>query len=254
MCIILFAYKSHPQYKLILASNRDEFYKRPSLMAEYWKENPNILAGRDLEQNGTWLGISRLGRIAALTNFRDLSSIKKDAKSRGELVKSFLESNTPPKDYLKEVKDLSDNYNGFNLLVGDASGLYYYSKYNNEIINIESGIHGLSNHSLNTPWPKVVLGKKLLKETIEDKFTHHKLFNILKNNFIPKDEELPDTKVGIELERLLSPIFIVSPQYGTRAMTAITIDYNNEVTFIEKALDTDLEIWNESFYCFKMND
>ena len=252
MCIVLFSYKVHPKYKLIITSNRDEFYKRPTMQAEFWEDNPNILAGRDLEKGGTWLGITKQGRFATLTNYRDPSSMNKNGNSRGHLVSTYLESNIPPRDYLEQIQSSKISYNGFNLLVGDQSELFYYSRQNNEITKIEPGIHGLSNHSLNTPWPKVILGTTMLKDAMADKFSHHKLFNILKNNSIAKDEDLPDTKVGIELERLLSPIFIESPQYGTRAMTVITVDYNDEVTFIEKALDTETKQWNESFFCFKV--
>jgi len=251
MCTIFLSYRTHPHYKLVLASNRDEFYKRPTAAADFWTENPNILAGQDLEKGGTWLGITKQGRIATLTNFRDLSNMKKNAESRGQLVSDFLETNITPKDYLIQIQKTSKLYNGFNLLVGDSNSLYYYSKYNDEITQVEPGIHGLSNHSLNTPWPKVVLGKNMLKELMDDKLIHHKLFNILKDTTVPRDEDLPDTQIGIELERLLSPIYIESPQYGTRAMTVVTIDYNNEVTFIEKSLDTEVMQWKESFYSFK---
>lgn len=251
MCIILFSYKAHQKYKLVLAANRDEFYKRPTLESYFWKDNPNILAGRDLEKDGTWLGITKQGRFAALTNYRDPSSTIENAESRGQLVSNYLKGELSPKDYLVNVQNSNHLYNGFNLLLGDSSNFYYYSKHNNEIIEIDGGIHGLSNHSLNTPWPKIILGKNMLKEVLEDKFTHHKLFNILRNTTKPKDEELPKTNIDLEWERKLSSIFIESPDYGSRAMTVLTIDYDNEITFIEKSLDASSKKWNESFYSFK---
>lgn len=256
MCLILFAYDQHPNYKLVLAANRDEFYNRATEKAGFWEDNPSILAGRDLEKMGTWMGINKEnGRFAAITNYRDLSSINENAISRGELVSNYLDNNEASIEYLQKVNDNGHLYNGFNLLTGDSTTMHYYSNYGNRFAKITTGIHGLSNRHLNTPWPKVELGKKKLDNCLsKDQIDPDCLFEILTNTDQPKNEDLPDTGVGIKLERLLAPIFIKSKDYGTRASTVLLIDRNENVTFIERSYQGNEKEWKETSFEFKISE
>jgi len=254
MCLVLFAYKSHKQYPLILVANRDEFYNRPALPVSYWHDHPTILGGRDLEKMGTWLGVTRTGRFAAITNYRDPSRLRKDAISRGEIVSGFLSGTDSPKDYLNTIRGKREIYNGFNLILGNVSSCLYYSNITNTIEEVKPGIHGLSNHLINTPWPKVVRGKEKLKLTIQDKDFSDKdqLFRILNDSQQAEDEELPYTGIGIELERMMSPIFIQSPNYGTRSSTVLLINRQNHVSFMERSKIADQDKWVENFFEFNI--
>lgn len=236
MCIILFSYKTHPDYKLVLISNRDEFYNRPTSQLSKWNNETEIYAGKDEQSGGTWMGINDNGNFAALTNYRDLSSIKQDAPSRGLLVSNYLTNSKAPLDYLNEIKPLAKEYNGYNLLVGSIDELYFYSNIEDKIIKVEPGFHGLSNKFLNTPWPKVERGKQKIREItqLNKNISTDKLFELLGDQTKAPDEMLPDTGVGIEWERILSPIFINSPIYGTRASSILTIDKNDKVSFTER--------------------
>lgn len=245
MCLIIFAYDVHPSYKLVLAANRDEFYDRPSASADFWKDYPDLLAGRDLKEKGTWLGITRQGKFAAITNYRDPASFMFDAKSRGKLVKDFLGSKNNAEEFIKKISRQDAKYNGYNLILQDSGGFYYYSNRGGEKQKITAGIHGLSNHLLNTPWPKVVRGKKLMKEALKSKRAamEEALFALLSDRRFPPPEKLPSTGVDKEWEKVLSPIFIKSPHYGTRSSTVLLIGKNRRVTFIEKNYDGGDEPW-----------
>lgn len=252
MCLILLAYKSHHQYPFILAANRDEFYDRPALPVGYWHDNPSILGGRDLEKMGSWLGITRNGRFAAITNYRDPSRLRTDVRSRGEVVSEFLNGTDSPLEYLDRIKEKREMYNGFNVIVGDVAGCFYYSNVTNTVEEVTPGIHGLSNHLLNTPWPKVVRGKEKLEQTVEDKNFPDKdrLFEILADSQKANDQELPNTGVGIQRERMMSPIFIESPDYGTRSSTVLLINNQNHVLFIERSRAANQNNWTENSYEF----
>ncbi|PCH95506.1 MAG: hypothetical protein COB85_04455 [Bacteroidetes bacterium] len=242
MCLILFANNVHPKYKLILVANRDEFYKRPTRPAQWWEDKSDVLAGKDLEGGGTWMGISKSGRIAALTNYRKLPVNEKYNSTRGKLVTDFLDESISRTDYLKKLEDSSNDYDGYNLVFGNADQLTYYSNKGGEESDVEPGIHGLSNALLDTPWPKVKLGKEALSTIVNESedIVPDRLFEILHNTDLAPDEELPDTGIGIEYERVLSaafinPISIGSPDYGTRLSTVILIDKENKVHFEERA-------------------
>ncbi len=235
MCLIVFANNVLNDYKLVFAANRDEFYNRSSEQADFWSDHPNLLAGKDLQAGGTWLGITKEGRFAAITNFRDLKNIKDDAPSRGHLTLDFLVDSISPEDYYKKLKPILSSYNGFNLLLGYVDQLYYFSNKTEGIQKLKPGIHGISNAQLDTPWPKVKKSKRNLKNLIEQQNIHPwEVLNILDDTSAAKDEELPDTGVGVELERMLSPIFIKSEKYGTRSSTIITVDKENNVRVVEK--------------------
>jgi uncharacterized protein with NRDE domain len=237
MCLILFSYNSLPDYMLVLASNRDEFYDRPTRPMGFWEDHPSILGGRDEKNMGTWFGITRDLRYAAITNYRDPSSVRIDAPSRGLIVSRFLEGDDTPKDYLETLRETSSAYNGFNLLLGDKNGLYYYSNRRSDIVAVKPGIHGLSNAFLDTPWPKVEHGKQNLANLLQKNpsVDTEGLFDLLADSRPAEDGILPDTGVGLAWERLLSPLFIESDVYGTRASTVLLIDRTGRVTCIERS-------------------
>ncbi len=244
MCLILFAYKTHPKYKLILVANRDEFYKRNTQEAHFWEENTDILAGKDLVAGGTWLGINKKGYFAALTNFRDgnTQNIDKNLLSRGFLTKNYLKNGGDPLSYLFRTQFQATKYNGFNLLVADRDNLMYYSNQERIIKTLHSGIYGLSNHLLNTPWEKVTLGKEKLAEYIKNEDLNTTSLLNLMNDATPATV-LPDTGVPLEWEKILSPMFIKSPEYGTRCSTAILWDYEDNIVFDERnyKINNDLD-------------
>ncbi len=235
MCLILFSYKQHPVYPLVFAANRDEFYDRPSAPASFWEDRPDLLGGRDLKEGGTWFGITRKGRMAALTNYRDPVSAKLQAPSRGWLVRDFLCGSEDADIFLKKLVKQADRYNGFSVILGDPFCLYYYSN-RNGAIELKPGLYGLSNALLNTPWPKVERGKlrlgSLLSQTGDP--LQEDLFSILKDQTRPEDGQLPDTGIGLEWERILSAMFITSPVYGTRSSSLLLVDRKRHVTFIER--------------------
>jgi len=235
MCLITFAWKYTPANRLVLLANRDEFYERPTASL-YWWDGNKIAAGRDLKEGGTWLGINRNGKWAAVTNFRAPGKILSNRISRGKLVLDYLENDLTPQQYLSEISIDPMAYNGYNLLVGTMDELYYYSNIRQEILLLEPGIYGLSNHLLDTPWPKVQKVKNELKAfltsfTVPDEAAAFKLMN--DTNQAP-DASLPDTGVGLTLERMLSPICIQSPAYGTRSTSFLSIPYDNKVRLSEK--------------------
>jgi uncharacterized protein with NRDE domain len=238
MCIIFFAYEQHPQYPLILLANRDEFYDRPTAAAQIWEDAPQILAGRDLLFGGTWLGVTKTGRFAAVTNYRAPNS-RKGSRSRGELVSGFLLSEAVPNEFLEGVKLNAYEYSGFNLLVGEVNPqskeIAYYSNRAAGVRILKPGIYGLSNHLLDTAWQKVEKGKKALSEIISrEEIEQNKLFELLSDPVLADDEDLPDTGIGFEREKMLSSIFIQTPIYGTRSSTVLLIDNERNITFTEK--------------------
>ena len=239
MCLILFSYAMQPGYRLILAANRDEFYDRPTLPLAAWQDAPDIYGGRDMRGNGTWLGISRCGRIAALTNYRDPKAQKPEAPSRGLLVSRFLEGSESPHNYLQELQKTGHHYNGFNLLVGDLTELCYYSNRDEETRILGPGIYGLSNHLLNTNWPKIIKGKEHLLKILsrQDRWESEELFSLLSDRVIPPDDQLPDTGVELQWERILSPLFITSSIYGTRSSTVVLIRNSGDVIFEERTFE-----------------
>ena len=241
MCLIILAVKSHPSYKLVLAANRDEYYDRPSAPAAFWKDSPGLLAGKDLRAGGTWLGITTKGKIAAITNYRDPGSHKMHAPSRGMLVTDYLIGKESPLDYLERINEEAGKYNGFNLIAGDKDVLYWYSNRGAGLSGLRPGFYGVSNRLLDTPWPKVTLAKEAFQKLLstENDPCAEPIFHILADRSPADDRELPDTGVGIEWERVLSPIFITSPVYGTRSSTILYIDLDDRVTFIERTFNSD---------------
>jgi uncharacterized protein with NRDE domain len=252
MCLIFISLKHHPQYKLIVAANRDEFYNRKTAPADFWQDHTDILGGRDLEAGGTWLGVSRQGKISMITNYRDPKNIDPNAPSRGHLVSDYLNSSTDPKDYLHALEPRAKQYNGFNLIVGNTEELGYLSNYRQGIEFLTPGLHGLSNHLLNTPWPKVETGKEKMNSLLKGSFKPADLFELLYVDSIVSDELLPDTGVGLERERALSAMFIKSPGYGTRCSTVVLVDYRNNLFFAERVYDLTTFDFSEKSFTFKI--
>lgn len=240
MCLIFLSLNNHPTYKLVVAANRDEFYQRKTAPAGFWHDHPDIVGGRDLEASGTWLGMTRQGRISLVTNYRDLKNLKQQAPSRGALVSEFLSNNHYAKSYLQDVSARAAAYNGFNLITGNVDELWYFSNYQNEVRKIETGLYGLSNALLDTPWPKVENGKKNMKSILDSsEINPTDLFELLYNEERASDNTLPDTGVGLERERMLSSMFIKSLNYGTRCSTVILVDHNQQVMFSERVYDLE---------------
>jgi uncharacterized protein with NRDE domain len=235
MCLILVAWQSHAAYPLVVAANRDEFFARATVPAAFWPDNPRLLAGRDLQAGGTWMGITRDARFAALTNFRDPASQRPDATSRGELVAGFLQRAKTPIDYLDAVARHGRDFNGFNLLAGDRRSLAWYSNVGGgRPLQLEPGIYGLCNHLLDTPWPKVETAKSELSSALARLPDESGLFDLLRDDSVHPDETLPRTGVSLEWERLLSAAFVKAPGYGTRNSTVLRVAADGWTTFDEK--------------------
>jgi uncharacterized protein with NRDE domain len=255
MCLILIAYKVHPSYPLIVAANRDEDYERPSSPAEFWKNVPQILAGRDLRDGGTWLGITKNGKFAALTNYRDPVAFKKNAPSRGKLIKNYLSNSLTAAAYIKRVSGNSNEFNGFNIICADGTDMFVYSSRNGHLQKLASGIYGLSNSLLDTPWTKVVWGKKALAAAMDKKGgdLEAALFDLLADRRIAPDKKLPSTGISLERERLLSAIFVNSYGYGTRSSVVLVMKKNGWVKFVEKIFNEECAPWMESRFSFRRN-
>lgn len=239
MCLILFAWRTHPDYPLLVAANRDEFFDRPSEQANFWTDAPQLLAGRDLLAGGTWLGITTGGRFAAITNYRD-PQMPAAARSRGELTCNFLLSDDKPETYVRDVVHLGSNYAGFNLLVGTSDELYYCNNQTSQSLPLAPGVYGLSNHLLDTPWPKVQRGKQRLTELLSRTVDSEDLLALLADPEAAPDDMLPNTGVGTIRERLLSPAFITGDNYGTCCSTALIVDQRGDVVFHERTFATTL--------------
>jgi uncharacterized protein with NRDE domain len=248
MCLIVFAYDIHPAYPLVIGANRDEFFDRPTAPLAWWEDHPHVLAGRDLQAGGTWMGITDTGRFAAITNFRDPSRVKQKAPSRGALTGDFLCSDTPALTYLEQVRRSAEAYNGFNLIVKDGSGLFYYADYQDRIQPLSAGVYGLSNHLLDTDWPKVEKVRKGLTSLMEHNLVNEEaIFTLLADQQPAPDALLPDTGIGLAWERLLSSVFIRSKTYGTRSSSVILMEKNGQVRFSERTFDV-------SGYCSRISE
>jgi uncharacterized protein with NRDE domain len=239
MCLLSFAIDVHPRYRLVLAANRDENFVRPTAPARFWDDDPQILAGRDLEAGGSWLGVSRDGRLAALTNYYGPDEYAPDKLSRGGLIPDFLRGDLSPYGYLEQLQRTGDSYNGFGLVFGDTTGFNYYTNRGPSICGLSAGVRGLSNHLLDTHWPKVASVKERVRHIITNSefIDPEDLFSLLSNRTRYPDHLLPDTGVGIERERLLSSIFVTLDEFGTRCSTVILIDRENRLTFLERSFD-----------------
>lgn len=238
MCLLFLSYRTTPGYRLVVAANRDEFLRRSTAPLAFLDAEKTILAGRDLQGGGTWLGITAQLKFAAITNYRQPGANREDAPSRGEILMDYLTGEEDAEHYIRALAENGADYNGFNLLLGDSRDLYYYSNRSVGPQPLAPGFYGLSNHLLDTPWPKVVRGKALLyPDMVEAKHLDPMLlFDPLADNLRPPDDQLPDTKIGLEWERLLSTIYIDGADYGTRSSAVITVSDSGHIEFIEKTL------------------
>ena len=232
MCLILVAWRVHPDYPLVVAANRDEFHARPTAVAERWAEAAHVIAGRDLEAGGTWLGVTDTGRFAAVTNVREPGA-PKGPRSRGCLTRDYLIGAMTPQAYSASIKD--EAFSGFNLLVADAEHLCYRSNRDGPPRVLPPGVYGVSNHLLDTPWPKLATAKASFAQALDQLPDEQPFFDLLADDEIVSDENLPATGVPLEWERRLSAVFVHSPDYGTRASTLLLHHRNGAGVMIERS-------------------
>lgn len=248
MCLIALACNAHPDYPLLMVANRDEFHARPAAALEWWTDRPEVLAGRDLAEGGTWLGVSRRGRVAAVTNVRAAGAAVRGALSRGRLATEFLTSTQGPDDFAAMLEPSAAQYGGFNLLLFDGRRSHYVSNRPRFTSTpVEPGVHALSNAQLDTPWPKAVAAQTAMRAWIErDLADEQRLLAAMKDPLQAPDGQLPATGVGIEMERVLSAAFIRTPSYGTRCTSLLKISRTGEVSLRERRYDASGAISGES--------
>ena len=235
MCLLLFALDVHPRHRLVVAANRDEFTDRPAAPLGWWDDAPDVLAGRDLRANGTWMGVTRAGRWAALTNVRDPKNTRAARRSRGALVADFLGGLETAEAAARRVHWERGDYDGFNLVLRDEASAWAVSTRLDAPTELGPGVYGLSNDTLDTPWPKVARGRTALRAALDaDPVPLDGLLEILADDRPAPDDDLPDTGVGLEWERVLAPAFIVAEGYGTRVSTALTLDRGGAVSVAER--------------------
>lgn len=233
MCLIVFAWRPGHALPLIVAANRDEFYARPALPLAGWEDAPGVYAGRDLEAGGTWLGVGPQGRFAALTNIRDPGQAQ-GSRSRGELVAAYLQGELGVEAYLGQAASRVGQYSGFNLLVGDGRQLGYLNAREGTPRLLTTGVYGLSNAGLDTPWPKLVKARSGLAGLL-DTPAPQRLLALLADGEPAADGDLPETGVGVATEKLLSSVFIASQNYGTRASTVLIADDQGKRRLVERS-------------------
>jgi len=256
MCLILLATQAHPQFSLIVAANRDEAYARPSAPAAFWRDHPGVFAGRDLEHGGTWLGLSVEGRFAGITNYRQGAPRAAAARSRGELTRNYLTSDDSAASYIRSIESRGlGDYNGFGLIAGTPQELWFYSNRGPRAARIGPGVHGLSNHLLDEPWPKVKQGIAELESLLEAEETElsTRLLNLLSDRAAAPDHLLPSTGIERARERALSASFIEGDAYGTRASTVALIRSSGETLFIERTYEAGGKLAGETRQRFSIS-
>jgi uncharacterized protein with NRDE domain len=248
MCLIAFAWNAHPDYPLVLVANRDEYHQRPTAPLAFWDDAPDLCAGRDLRAGGTWLGLHRAGRLAAVTNVRDPVALDGKARSRGELTTGFLLSSDSGADYARALNARAPEYGGYNLLLWDGTALVYASNAPQPNARaLAAGVYGLSNAQLDTPWPKVCRARLAMQNWLDSGLREwDALLEALADDRQAPDAELPETGVGLDTERLLSPPFIRSPGYGTRCSSVVRIDRQGRAEFFERRYDAGGVVSGES--------
>jgi len=252
MCLILFALDADPHYRLVIAANRDEYHVRPSAPAGFWPDAPGIYGGRDLERGGSWFALQSDGRLALVTNVREPGEPLRSPRSRGLLVSDFLRGQKSPEEYLQGLAPQAGDWQGFNLLVGAGGNLCYWSNRGGAWQRLPAGCYGLSNAGLDTPWPKVRKGRYGLASALAaaegEQDLVRRLLSLLSDRQPAPDEELPETGVGRDWERMLAPLFIVSPEYGTRASTLFLVDRGGEALMVERRFDASGDMTGESWH------
>ncbi|MEM7468067.1 MAG: NRDE family protein [Pseudomonadota bacterium] len=251
MCLLLIDWCTHPEFLLVVAANRDEFHDRPAAPADWWTELSDIFGGRDLEAGGTWMAINRRGHFAAVTNVRKPGGI--GAKTRGELSINFLVGNeADPKERLLST---ANEYNGYNFIGYGGEALHWFNNVEATGDSLVKGVYGLSNASLDTPWPKLIRLKSSYQVIAQqnDNFSEA-LFDLLADRHTPPDDDLPNTGVGLQMERQLSPIFIEGDTYGTRCCSVYTLSRTGVARFVERRFDRDRTFIGESAVEFEITD
>jgi uncharacterized protein with NRDE domain len=234
MCLITFAHHAHPDFPLLVAANRDEYYSRPTAGLHFWDQPPGLAAGKDLQGGGTWMGITREGRFAAITNHRNPPTTPASPRSRGLLTLDFLDGSTHPGDYLAGLAERAGEYAGFNLVVGDTEELWYFSNIQGQVKRLPAGVFSLSNGLLDSDWPKQRDAEQRLSRLLEGRVDHDGLERTVSNRLPAPDDSLPDTGIGLALERSLSSQFIVLSEYGTRATTTLSVRPGGQVDIVER--------------------
>ena len=245
MCLAIIASNVLTNWPLIVVANRDELHSRPTLAAGPWSDVKGVLGGRDLSAGGTWLGFTTSGRFALLTNYREPGQHDLQAPSRGHLTDGFLRGEQTPQTYAVELLRRAQDYNGFNLMLGDSSGLWYCSNRSDiSVQQVRDGVVGISNASLNTPWPKLTRTQQAISHQLaqvgqSQTPSAERLFEVMQDTRSASLDELPDTGIGPERERLLGSPFIKNERYGTRCTTLIMQRSDGMVLFHEKRYDAD---------------
>ena len=242
MCLLIVAYRTAPQYPLVVAANRDEFHARATAPSDFWKEHPQLLAGIDLEQGGTWMGVTRQGRFAAVTNYRDPARTAPAPRSRGELTLNYLTGSLGAQEYLASLSPIACDYAGFNLLLGDQDGLWYYSNGNAQDANnpqrLQPGFYALSNARLDTPWPKAESGRTKMQQLLQSQeLSHTELAAVVGSKQQADLSALQLHGLDSPMDQVLSAQFIVTEGYGTRSLTTLWVDAEQQLTWQEQSFD-----------------
>ena len=239
MCLIAWNWQPDSATPLLLLANRDEFYARPALPLHWWEptaDGSQILAGKDLQGGGTWLGVNRTGRLAALTNFRSTAPLRDNTPSRGELVAAYLTSNLSSEAYLQQLAQCSADYNPFNLLVFDGQQLMGLESRGAKVLTHTTGMGAVSNADFHTTWPKLTRLRKGLQAQVSTSGPAdlRQFLPLLHDRSLAPDSALPHTGVPLEWERLLSAAFITTPAFGTRACSVIAL-HQSRAEFVEQS-------------------
>jgi uncharacterized protein with NRDE domain len=240
MCLLVLAWRTHPRYRLVVAANRDEFHDRPAAPLGWWSDDARVLAGRDLTAGGTWMGVTRGGRFGVVTNYRDLEPAPAaDSPSRGQLVPGFLASDAAPGGFLESINGSAARFAGFNLLVGSGTTLHYFSnRADSGPRELEPGIYGLSNHLLDSPWPKLVRTRdRFAAELASAEPDVGALFDLLADREQAPGAQLPDTGLPPDWERALSSPFVLHGRYGTRCSTVLLAGWDGRTVVLERRFD-----------------
>lgn len=252
MCLVVISWQNHPEFPLIISANRDEFFERPTAGLHLWKSG--FYGGKDLRSGGTWLGFHPNGRWSLITNYRDFTQVRKAEISRGKLVQDFVEGQSDPEEYLREIRSEMNRYDGFNLLVSDGNKLFYLSNFGEKIEEIAPGIHGLSNGLMNDPWPKIELAKTQLEQILQAELSEGKLLEILKSTEKHPIESLPKTGVPPEMEIGLSAQLIrLGGNYGTVSSIAVLQHKSGLTRLKERTFQWDYTQFEDRDFTFQLN-
>lgn len=252
MCLIAIAHRAHRDFPLLIAANRDEFHERPAAASCFWETAPDLLAGQDLRAGGTWMGISRQGRFAAITNHRNPPDTPPEPRSRGLLTLDYLLGTIPARAYLQQLLPTAADYAGFNLVLGEPGQLWYFSNIEQQVVELVPGVYGLSNTTLDSRWPKQERARLAMTRLLGQPVDHRRLRGTVACRKPVPDADLPDTGVGLEMERLLAPQFIVGPDYGTRSTTSMWQDRTGVVSWEENTCDRDGRLMNCRQFRFRL--